>query len=257
MARRGRAVPEHMAVLRALRGAASPLVSPAFWRGWLAARAARAFDTRYGTDTVAAVPVAAMRDVPPALAAHAVHYEASAIPKLQQALGVVARTLGPRLPTFAFLDVGSGKGLAVMVAAQRPFRESVGVEMAPDLHAIAERNSGRFAAAHPGAAPMRLVRGDALSCPLPDGPLVVYLYNPFDATLLAPFAARLEAAVAPGREILVAYVNPVHRAIFDRSGRFEPLWDNGRVAVYRCLATANTTSAQAAIADPAIKDTPA
>lgn len=215
----------------------APLVTPAFWRGWLAEREARAFDARYGTDTIDPVPVAAMRDVPPGLAAHAVHYEASALPKLRQALDAVARTLGPRLPSFAFLDVGSGKGLVVMHAARRPFRESVGVEMAPGLHAIAERNTARFAAAHPGAAPMRLVLGDALSCPLPAGPLVVYLYNPFDATVLAPFAARLEAAAGPGREILVAYVNPVHRAIFDGSRRVEPLWDNGRVVVYRCLAT--------------------
>lgn len=222
----------------------APLVTPAFWRGWLAEREARAFDVRYGTDTVGAVPVAAMRDVPPDLAAHAVHYEASALPKLRQALGAVARTLGPRLPSFAFLDVGSGKGLVVMHAARRPFRESVGVEMAPELHAIAERNALRFAAAHPDAAPMRLVRGDALSCPLPEGPLVAYLYNPFDAGFLAPFAARLEAAARPDREILVAYVNPVHRAIFDGSRRLEPVWDNGRVVVYRCLA----------MQDPAIRD---
>jgi SAM-dependent methyltransferase len=215
----------------------APLVTPAFWRSWLAEREARAFDVRYGTDTVRAVPVAAMRDVPPDLAAHAVHYEASALPKLRQALDAVAGTLGPRLPSFAFLDVGSGKGLVVMHAARRPFRESVGVEMAPDLHAIAERNTGRFATAHPDAAPMRLVRGDALSCPLPEGPLVAYLYNPFDATFLSPFAARLEAAARPDREILVAYVNPVHRAIFDGSRRVQLLWDNGRVVVYRCLAT--------------------
>jgi hypothetical protein len=214
----------------------APLVTPAFWRGWLAEREARAFDVRYGTDTVGAVPVAAMRDVPPDVAAHAVHYEASALPKLRQALDAVARTLGPRLASFAFLDVGSGKGLVVMHAARRPFRESVGVEMAPDLHAIAERNTVRFAAVHPDAAPMRLVRGDALSCPLPEGPLVAYLYNPFDATFLRPFAARLEAAVRPDREILVAYVNPLHRSIFDGSPRVEPLWDNGRVVVYRYLA---------------------
>src|SRR5690242_7561706 len=102
-----------MAVLSAVRAAVVPLVSPAFWRGQLAARAARAFDARYGTDTIARLPVAAMEGVPPALAAHAVHYEASAIPKLQQALSAVTRTLGSRLPGFAFVDVGSGKGLVV------------------------------------------------------------------------------------------------------------------------------------------------
>jgi hypothetical protein len=175
-----------------------------------------------------------MRDVPEALAHHAVHYEASAIPKLRQALTAVARTLDGRTKAFAFVDVGSGKGLVVMQAARHPFREIVGVEMAPELHAIAERNAGRFAAVHPDAAPMRFIHGDALTAPLPDGPLVVYLYNPFDATVLRPFAARLEAAVSRERDILVAYVNPVHRDVFDRPDRYQPLWDNSRVIVYRC-----------------------
>ncbi len=223
-----------MSVLRSLRAVVAPLVSPAFWRGQLAAREARAFDARYGTDTVRTLPVAAMRDVPEALAAHAVHYEASTLPKLRQALAEVSRTLGSRMPGFSFVDVGSGKGLVVMHASRHPFREIVGIEMSPELHAIAARNIARFAAAHPDAAPMRLVQGDALACPLPAGPLVVYLYNPFDATLLAPFTARLEAIVSPDREVLVAYVNPVHREVFDRPERYEALWDNGRVVVYRC-----------------------
>jgi hypothetical protein len=223
-----------MSVLRSLRGAVGPLVSPAFWRGQLAAREARAFDARYGTDTIRTLPVAAMRDVPDALAAHAVHYEASTLPKLRQALASIARTLDGRMPAFSFVDIGSGKGLVVMHASRQPFRQIVGVEMAPELHAVAERNIARFAAAHPDAAPMNLVQGDALTWPLPAGPLVVYLYNPFDATLLEPFAARLEAVVSPDREILVAYVNPVHRAVFDRPARYEPLFDNGRVVVYRC-----------------------
>ncbi|MEO5822576.1 MAG: class I SAM-dependent methyltransferase, partial [Vicinamibacteraceae bacterium] len=177
-----------------------------------------------------------------ALADHAVHYEASAIPKLRQALAAVGRTLDERMPAFAFLDVGSGKGLVVMHAARHPFREIVGVEMAAELHAIAERNAARFAAAHADAAPMRFVAGDALSCPLPEGPLVVYLYNPFDATILRPFAARLEAAVSREREILVAYVNPIHRDVFDRPDRYQPLWDNGRVIVYRCQPAEKATA---------------
>lgn len=230
-----------MPVLRVVRAAATAL-SPAFWRGRMAARQARAFDARYGTDTVRRLPVEAMQDVPAALAAHAVHYEASAIPKLRQAVAAVGRALGDRLPAYAFLDVGSGKGLVVMQASRRPFREVVGLEMAPELHAIAERNASRFAVVHPDAAPMRFVLGDALTSAFPPGPLVVYLYNPFDATILAPFAARLEGAVSATRDVVVAYVNPVHREIFDRPERYELLWDNGRVAVYRCRPGGGTPS---------------
>jgi hypothetical protein len=221
-----------MSLGRVVRTATGAL-NPAFWRGLIAARQAKAFDARYGTDTVQRVPVAAMRDVPAAAAAHAVHYEASALPKLRQALAAVVRALGARLPAFAFVDVGSGKGLAVMQASRHPFREVVGIEMSPALHAIAEGNATRFAAAHPDAAPMRFVVGDASTAPLPDGPAVVYLYNPFDATVLAPFAARLARSTSQGRELLVAYVNPVHRDVFEGAGGYEPLWDNGRVVVYR------------------------
>lgn len=228
-----------MSLGRVVRTATGAL-RPGFWRGLIAARQAQAFDARYGTDTVQAVPVAAMDAVPAAAAAHAVHYEASAIPKLQQALAAVVRALGGRLPACAFVDVGSGKGLAVMLASRHPFREVVGIEMAPALHAIAERNAVRFAAAHPDAAPMRFVLGDALTAPLPDGPAVVYLYNPFDATVLAPFAARLARATAQGHELLVAYVNPVHRELLDRADGYETLWDNGRVVVYRVRPAGGT-----------------
>jgi hypothetical protein len=217
---------------RLVRIAAGALTLP-FWRGLIATRQARAFDARYGTDTVAQVPVASMQDVPADLAAHAVHYEASALPKLRRALAVIVRALGDRLPDFAFLDVGSGKGLVVMQAARHPFREVVGLEMTPALHAIAERNAARFAGARAAVAPMRFVHGDALTAPIPDGPLVVYLYNPFDATVLAPFAGRLEALAASGRELLVAYVNPQHRQLFDRSDRYQALADDWRAVVYR------------------------
>ena len=64
-------------MLRAVRSAVAPFA--AYWRARSAARQAHAFDARYGTDTVARVPVAQMRDIPAALAAHAVHYEPSTL----------------------------------------------------------------------------------------------------------------------------------------------------------------------------------
>ena len=127
-------------MMRRVQSLVLPLVDPAFWRARMAVREARAFDRRYATDTVRRLPVDAMRDVPGELAAHAVHYEASAIPKFRRAMRAVQRTLGPRVAEFSFVDVGSGKGLVVMLAARLPFREVVGVEMAPELHETAEQN---------------------------------------------------------------------------------------------------------------------
>ena len=214
--------------LHALLG---PLFSGAFWRAAIAARQARAFDRRHGTDTVERLPVDAMRGVPTALARHAVHYEPSALPKLQRALRVVAGTLGSRLSEFSFVDIGSGKGLVVMLASRHPFRVVLGVEMAPELHAIAERNLVRYRAT--GAAPTRVVIGDALGVDLPPGNLVVYLYNPFDAAVLEPFVSRLAAIAADGREILVVYVNPQHAHVLEDSRCVEPIFVDAHLRVYR------------------------
>ena len=65
---------------------------------------------------------------------------------------------------------------------------------------------------------------------------------PSTRTLLERFAARLEALVSPDREILVAYVNPVHRGVFDRPARDQRLWDNSRVVVYRCRPAHETAA---------------
>lgn len=220
-------------MMRRVQALVGPLINPAFWRAQIATREARAFDRRYATDTVRRLPVEAMRDVPGELARHAVHYEATAIPKFRRAMRVVRRTLGARLPEFSFVDVGSGKGLVVMLAARQPFREVVGVEMAPELHATAEDNCGRFRAARRGLAPMRVVCGDALDCVFPSGHLVVYLYNPFDALLVGRFVERLEREAADGRELLLVYVNPQHRARLDESRRYDLLYSDRALCLYR------------------------
>ena len=46
---------------------------------------------------------------------------------------------------FTFLDIGSGKGRALLLAAEYPFRRIVGVELMPELNSMAEENIRRFA----------------------------------------------------------------------------------------------------------------
>lgn len=91
-----------------------------------------------------------------------------------------------------FVDLGSGKGRAVLLASRRPFRAAVGIEHRPALHAVAERNRERFA---PHArCPVHLFVGDAAEHPLPDGPLLVWLFNPFGPAVLGAALAHLPAA---------------------------------------------------------------
>jgi hypothetical protein len=209
-----------------------PLSSGAFWRAQYGQWLAKRFDTRYGTDTVRQVAVAAMQGVPITLAEHAVHYEATAIPKLRCALRVVKRQLGPALGEFAFVDIGSGKGLAVMLASRAGFRQVYGVEMSPELHLIAESNRQLFVARHRDAAPIHLTCMDALQYELPAGDMVIYLYNPFSAVLMSAFIGRLRSLDGAPRQVLLAYVNPLHQHLFDADSHFTCLFDDGRVSVF-------------------------
>ena len=51
--------------------------------------------------------------------------------------------LPPDLSSFSFIDIGSGKGRALILAGRLGFREAIGVEFSSNLHRIAEKNLAR------------------------------------------------------------------------------------------------------------------
>jgi SAM-dependent methyltransferase len=105
---------------------------------------------------------------------------------------------------YTFVDLGAGKGRALMMAAEYPFAAIVGVEFAQELHAICQRNIARF-----GDARIACRLGDAEQFAYPDGDLVVFMNNPFDRPLVARVAERLVALTRErSRTVRLVYVNP-------------------------------------------------
>ena len=129
----------------------------------------------------------------------------------------------PALPIdrYTFLDVGAGKGRAMLIAAQHPFSEVVGVELNPAMAAIARSNIRAFenSAEASMLAPVSLLEGDALEVPLPDGPIVAFLFHPFEAPLLRRFLSRVEQHCQDTSLDLI-YVNAEHASVFDRKPAF-------------------------------------
>jgi 16S rRNA G966 N2-methylase RsmD len=82
------------------------------------------------------------------------------------------------------VDVGSGMGRVLLVAARRPFRRVIGIEHDAELTAIARRNiehrRGRLA-----CRDVELLTIDALEWEVPDDLTVVYLFCPFPDEILA------------------------------------------------------------------------
>jgi hypothetical protein len=128
-----------------------------------------------------------------------------------------------------FIDIGAGKGRAMLLAAEMPFRRIIGVELHPALAAAARTNIETFQATHT-TPPMRLNEADVMQLRMPVGPCLLFLFNPFDIVLMDRFLDRIAGQFKnrPG-ELDLLYVNDEQRELLQSHHRqFEELW-RGRI----------------------------
>jgi SAM-dependent methyltransferase len=108
-----------------------------------------------------------------------------------------------------FVDVGCGKGKALLLALQAGFRRLLGVELSADLAEIANRNLARVVAARGITAEHRVVAEDATRFEFPPEPAVLFLYHPFGERVLDAVLDNLEGSLREHpRRIVLAYVYP-------------------------------------------------
>src|SRR5688572_5603070 len=79
-----------------------------------------------------------------------------------------------------FLDLGCGAGRALLMASLYPFKRIIGVEFAAELAALATKNIRRGRHPDQRCTAIEVWHSDATRITWPDGPLVVYLFNPFE-----------------------------------------------------------------------------
>ena len=123
-------------------------------------------------------------------------------------------------PDDVLIDLGSGMGRAVVLAAKRyPFRRIIGVEIATELHEIAKRNVERNRR-RLRCRQIELVNADVLDYAIPDDVTVVYLYNPFTGPVFDHVVTELERSVdRDPREVRIIYLNPIEEPRLLASGR--------------------------------------
>jgi SAM-dependent methyltransferase len=150
--------------------------------GWLIRRSIQAheeFDSKYGLDTQTPIPIHKLEASAPG-AQYAIHYEGTAIPLVHKIL----RRLRTDLSCFTFIDLGSGKGRVLLIAAQYPFKSVIGIEYSETLHRTAQLNISKFiqqvfTKTRPTSFNMDAGAFDFSQF----GNKVVFCYNPFAATL--------------------------------------------------------------------------
>jgi SAM-dependent methyltransferase len=165
-----------------------------------------AFDLRYRSNTVWPGDLDRM-EISGGNRTEAVQYQGVS-PRLVKALF-------HRLPREAFdapfIDLGAGKGRVLILAAGAGFPRRIGVEFAAPLAALCRRNLEQ------AGVLAEVVEQDAAGFPLPAGPLVVFLYNPFTGGTLARVAERLREH-AGRHPVWILYVNPQGLATFTHLG---------------------------------------
>jgi hypothetical protein len=129
------------------------------------------------------------------------------------------------LEQFTFVDLGSGKGRAMLIASEYPFRAICGMEISPQLHSIALNNIARYSNPKQQCRNITAILGDAIGYVFPSGPLLVYMWNPFEGPVFTSVLANLESSLArEPRDIIVLYLQPNHKELLAASAHGRELW---------------------------------
>ncbi len=191
------------------------------------------FDPAFGTETRRVVENDAQKGVVSPNLTRGIRYEPTRAIPFRRVLRAA------RVPTDGgFVDLGCGKGRALILAVQCGFTRVTGVDYSPELCTIAEQNLAAFRARTGRSFRSRIVAMDAADYAFTKEDAVVYLFNPFDAVVLAAVVARLSRSLERyPRTVWIVYHNPLWRASIETTNTFEHVGDYTRggstFAVYR------------------------
>jgi predicted RNA methylase len=181
----------------------------AHWRQHRAAQPR--IDVEYGTETLSWVQVEHLAASGPNVS-YASGYGPSPVFDAERIL----RQLPIALSENVFVDLGCGKGLVLMLAAQLGFKRVIGVEFGRNLYEVALANLEKFQQRNAGRSPIEMVFGDAAEFVFPVNSLVLYLYHPFGPEVIGKVLDHLRASLSEcSRSCWIVYVNPVHHRVFE------------------------------------------
>jgi SAM-dependent methyltransferase len=178
------------------------------------------FDRQYGVDTSKLIAAEELSSGKPKDL-----YNAGYFGVAPSVLRQILDSLDLDFEEYTFIDLGSGKGRALLIASEHPFREVIGVELSPKLHAIAVDNIARCRGLAQRCRNVRSTEGDATEFVFPAGPLVIYLWNPFEAPVLASVLVNLEETLRrQPRPVYLVYIQPDLESMLEGSSFWHKLW---------------------------------
>jgi len=137
------------------------------------------------------------------------------------------------LAQFTFIDLGSGKGRALLMASDYPLRRIVGVELLPALHAIAQQNLAAYKNHSQQCFALESICADATAYRFPAGPLLIYLFNPFPESGLRRVIDNLRQSLREDpRPVYMLYHNPQLEPVLNQSGYFTKIAGTHQYSIF-------------------------
>ena len=181
------------------------------------------FDRKHGTETGGRTSLKRLGVLHPS-ALYGISYQPIGPWLFRRALRTRRAEIDPG--EYTFVDLGCGKGRALILAAELGFREVVGIDLAPTLVDCARRNLAR---AHVRNARAACQSADAFQ--FPPGNLAVYLFNPFVGPVFRRTMQNL-CRMSSGN-IFVVYIDPVERGLLRDLSCLEPWKSAASFSIHR------------------------
>lgn len=191
-------------------------------------RSEREFDRRFGVDTAGVISLSAL-DVDNEHWESGFSYEPTDSERFKAVIG----ELPIRYEDFTFTDFGSGKGKALLLAAEFPFRKILGVEISSRLHSVAKQNIRNYRSSSMKCNAMESICSDATSFRILDEQTVFYFFNPFQEPAMARVLSNIEESLRKhARKIYIVYKAPLFGFLMDRAGFLKKIKSEQGYAVY-------------------------
>lgn len=169
------------------------------------------FDRPFNVDTAGEIPIDQL-EVESENRVFAYRYQAvfpGEFRQMMQAAGDVATGR-------VFLDLGCGKGRALLLASEYPFDRIVGVDLAAQLIDTAKMNALAYRNPQQVCRNIEAIVGDAAVYPIPNDPLVLFLYSPFGALIMERVIDNVRRSLErKPRPFTLMYINPKCRELWD------------------------------------------